>query len=190
MGKVIIISGPAGVGKNTVADQLCRQVALRRVVTATTRKARPGETDGRDYIFLSEEEFRQRLANGEFLEHAEVHGNLYGTPRDQVDEALAANEDCLLLIDVQGAMQVKAVHPDAMLIFLDAPDTGTLGERLAERSTEDEDERRRRLETAAAERQYRNQYDHSVVNDELARTVTEVRHLVTDGRRHDTGGQD
>jgi guanylate kinase len=189
-GRVIVISGPAGAGKNTVAERLCRELPLRRVITATTRSARPGEVDGRDYRFLSPEAFRRGIERNEFLEHATVHGQLYGTPRAAVEAALKGGEDCLLLIDVQGAMQVRPLVPDALLIFLDAPDTAALSQRLAGRSTETEADRQRRLETAAVERTYQGRYDHRVVNDDLARTVAEIRRIIRGGLGSPTGGID
>jgi guanylate kinase len=185
----VVISGPAGVGKNTVAERLCERLPLHRIVTATTRPPRPGEDDGRDYIFLSEDEFRRRIKAGRFLEWAAVHGQLYGTPREAVDEAFDAGQTGLLLIDVQGAMQVKEVYPDALLIFLDAPDRETLDDRLAQRSTEDEAERERRLATARVERQYRGRYDFHVVNDDLDRTVTELVSIIRAQTGQQQGGQ-
>lgn len=181
--RLIVLSGPAGVGKNTVAERLCRETGIRRAITATTRVPRPGEVDGRDYFFLTEEQFRRRVERDELLEHATVHGRLYGTPRRQVEEAMAAGESCLLVIDVQGAEQVRQQRPDALLIFLDAPDEATQTERLAGRSTEDAGERERRLATAAVERQHKDRYDCCVVNDDLDRTVAELRAVVTSDRR-------
>lgn len=182
VGGLIVLSGPAGAGKTTVAERLCRELGLRRAVTATTRAPRPGEVDGRDYFFLTEEEFERRLTRGEFLEHARVHGSLYGTPRASVEEALRAGEARLLVIDVQGAMQVQEQWPQALFIFLDAPDAA-LGDRLAGRNTESEDERRRRRTHAAAERHYKEHYDYCVVNDDLERTVAELRTLLCRARK-------
>jgi len=176
-GRLIVLSGPAGAGKTTVAERLCRETGIRRAVTATTRPPRAGEVDGRDYLFLTEDEFLRRVARGEFLEHARVHGRLYGTPRAPVEQALRAGEARLLVIDVQGAMQVKERCPDALLVFLDAPD-GALEQRLAGRGTEAEDERRRRCEIAEAERRYKEHYDHCVVNDDLDRTMAELRAIL------------
>lgn len=181
-GRLVVLSGPAGAGKSTVAERLCREAGIRRSVSATTRAPRPGEVHGRDYFFLSEDEFRRRLAHDEFLEHARVHGHLYGTPRQPIEEALRAGESRLLVIDVQGAMQVKACCPDALLVFLDAPDAA-LGERLAGRATEGVDEQRKRRATAPAERHFKEHYDHCVVNDDLERTVAELRALLSGGGR-------
>jgi guanylate kinase len=180
--RLIVLSGPAGVGKTTVAERLCARPGIARSVSATTRPPREGEVDGRDYFFLSEEEFERRIARGEFLEHARVHGHLYGTPRSPIEAALRAGESRLLVIDVQGAMQVRRARPDALLIFLDAPDAA-LDQRLAGRNTEGEAERRARRTAAATERRYRSQYDYCVANDDLERTMAELRTIVTRGRK-------
>jgi guanylate kinase len=180
-GRLIVLSGPAGAGKTTVAERLCRETGIRRSVSATTRPPRPGEVDGRDYLFLTEEEFQRRIAAGGFLEHARVHGAQYGTPRAPIEEALREGQSRLLVIDVQGAMQVKQAWPDALLLFLDAPDA-VLDLRLAGRATEDGQHRQRRLAAAAAERHYKEQYDHCVVNDGLDQAVAELRTILTRGR--------
>lgn len=191
-GRLIVLSGPAGAGKTTIARRLGQALGITRSVSATTRPPRPGEVDGRDYRFLSEEEFQRRLERGEFLEHARVHGDLYGTPRAPVEAALSAGEDRLLVIDVQGAAQVKRQRPDALLVFLDAPDSA-LAERLAGRGTESPEEQQRRLDAARAERQFKESYDYCVVNDDLDRAVGELRAILsrgqgTEGWRHTLDG--
>jgi guanylate kinase len=180
------------VGKTTVAERLCRETGIRRSVSATTRPPRPGEVDGRDYLFLTEEEFERRIAAGGFLEHARVHGAHYGTPRAPIEEALRAGQSRLLVIDVQGAMQVKRHCSEALLVFLDAPDA-VLDQRLTGRGTEDGQHRQRRLAAAEAERQYKEQYDFCVVNDGLDQAVAELRGILSHGpepgdRRHTLDG--
>lgn len=182
-GRLVVLSGPAGAGKTTVAERLCQELGLRRSVSMTTRPPRANEVDGRDYFFVAEDEFQRRLAQGEFLEHARVHGHLYGTPRAPIEEALEAGESRVLVIDVQGAMQVRERLPAALLIFLDAPDDAVLGRRLAGRRTETSAERERRLAIAVAERAFKPRYDYCVTNDDLDRTVAELRRLIPGGRK-------
>jgi len=181
-GQLIVLSGPAGAGKTTVAELLCNETGVKRSISATTRQARPGETHGRDYYFLSDAEFDERLARGELLEHATVHGHRYGTPRAPVEEALSRGESMLLVIDVQGAMQVKAAFPEALLIFLDAPDEA-LEERMARRGSETEDQRRLRRQKANLERSYKEHYDFHVVNDNLQETVARLRDIIATRRK-------
>jgi guanylate kinase len=181
-GKLIVISGPSGVGKSTI----CRQVVQKRdaflSVSATTRKPGVSETDGRDYWFIGRDEFEARIRRGEFLEYADVFGNYYGTPRPPVDEAMAAGRVVILEIDVQGGLQVKQKCPYAELIFILPPEKEDLQKRMdGRRRGEDEQNKKRRLQTAdkeiAAARQY---YDHFVVNDDLASAVQSVIDIIDD----------
>jgi len=147
-------------------------------VSATTRKMRPGEVDGRDYHFLSVDEFRRRIERGEFIEHAEVYGNLYGTLRGPLEQAIAAGQLYLLEIDVQGALQLKALGEPGQYVFIAPPDFEELRRRLIKRNTETPEVLERRLHKAADEYRERVKYDHVVVNDDLDRAVAEVRALI------------
>ncbi len=162
-----IISGPSGVGKDTIIEVLRARNPdpLRHfVVTCTTRERRPSEIDGQSYHFLSAEAFTALREHGALLEASEVHGNWYGTPRDQVVDALAGGRDAILKIDVQGARAIRQLVPDALLIFLVPPSLDELYERLAARRTESPEELRRRYEDAALELARQDDYDHVVVN--------------------------
>ena len=175
MAVLLVLSGPSGVGKGTVGRALLdRDPHLVWSVSATTRAPRSGEVDGVDYHFVSRSEFeRLRDADG-FLEWFEVYGQLKGTPRGPIESRLAAGEDVLVEIDVQGALAVSARYPDALLVFLRAPDRAVQEERLRERGSDDPEQIRRRLETAAAEERQAQAFDAIVVNDHLERAVGEV----------------
>ncbi len=182
--KVIVISGPSGVGKSTICREVVRRMAhVQQSVSMTTRAPGPGEKDGRDYWFVSREEFRQRIAAGAMLEHAEVFGNLYGTPKDKVDEALAAGRSVILAIDVQGGRQIQAIYPDAVMIFILPPDEKTLAERLGKRARDSAETVERRLNGARQEiavgKQY---YNRMVINEDLERAINEVMRIITDAR--------
>lgn len=179
-GKLVVISGPSGAGKSTVCSRLIKEPRVELSVSATTRASRPGEVDGRDYYFLSRDEFERRVQQGEFLEHAEVFGNLYGTPRRAVEEAIDQGKVVLLEIDVQGALQVMEKFPQGIFIFLEPPDVEELTRRLGNRRTETDEQMRRRLETAPREMAYRDRYTHRVVNDDLDRAVEEIRRIIFD----------
>jgi guanylate kinase len=179
----VIISGPSGVGKDTIIAAMRRlpgAAAYHYVVTCTTRAPRPGEVDGIDYRFLSAEAFaRMRDADG-FLESAEVHGNWYGTPRDSVRAALANGRHAVLKIDVQGAAMVKRDVPDALLIFLTPPSREELFTRLQARGTESDHELEIRQRNAMAELARRDDYDHVVENrtGEVDRTAARIVEIV------------
>jgi guanylate kinase len=165
---VVIISGPSGVGKDTIIDAMrARPTPHDRtyVVTCTTRQRRATEVDGRDYHFKTREEFGELRRGGGLLEAAEVHGNWYGTPRDQVVQALAAGRDAVLKIDVQGADAVRRAIPESLLVFVVPPSLEELEHRLISRSTENAEDLARRLRNAKTELARKDMYDHVVVNE-------------------------
>jgi len=147
-------------------------------VSATTRKPRPGEVDGREYFFVDREEFQRMLHDGELLEHAEYVGNCYGTPRGPIDEKTSQGCDVILDIEVQGAFQVKAKMPEAVSIFIAPPSIEELEKRLRGRSTETEEKIAGRLETAKRELRLADTYDYKVVNDDVSRAVAELLHII------------
>ena len=165
-GKLIVISGPSGVGKGTVVKELMRRhEKLRFSVSATTREIRPGEVDGVNYFFISRERFEELIAADALLEHAVYVGNYYGTPESKVNEQLEAGFDVVLEIEVQGALQVKKRRPDAILIFITAPSFEELARRLRGRGDTAEDKVLARLETAKWECTLATDYDYIVLND-------------------------
>lgn len=178
-GILFILSGPSGVGKDTVLRRaLPRLGPLRASISATTRPPRPGEADGVDYFFHTPAEFDALLAADALLEHAEVHGHRYGTPRAWVLAQLRAGADVLLEIDVQGALQVKARLPQAVLVFLAPPSWDELARRLRGRKTEDEASIARRLRNARDELARAGGYDYLIVNDRLAAAAARLRAIV------------
>jgi guanylate kinase len=180
---VVIVSGPSGVGKDTVISSLClipTDPERYFVITCTTRPRREYEVDGVHYHFLSVEEFTRRREAGGFLESNNVHGHWYGTPREQVREALAAGRDAILKIDVQGAAAVKQQVPDALLVFLVPPSLEDLFSRLQSRATETADQLDIRQRNAALELARQDDYDHVVVNEtgQVARTAAHVDQII------------
>lgn len=178
------MSSPSGAGKTTVCKKLkeCR-FNIRYSVSATTRKPRPGERNGRDYIFISAADFRRRVKEGRFLEWTNNFGDLYGTPKEPVVSAIEKGRDVMLAIDVKGAMQVKRMQRDAVLVFLVAPNFSLLKSRLKMRNTEDKRSLSVRLKTAKRELTYRRKYDHVIVNDSLANAVNRLKTIIT-AERH------
>jgi guanylate kinase len=174
-GRVFVVSGPSGAGKGTIIKRaLERRPGVLYSISATTRGPRPGERDGIDYHFISEDEFRARRRAGGFLESAMVYGRLYGTPRPPVEAALARGRDVVLELDVQGAAQVKETMPEAILIFVEPPSFADLIARLEARGTEDAEAKARRIETAYEEVKSKADYDHVIVNDDLEQAVAEL----------------
>ncbi|HEX2050046.1 MAG TPA: guanylate kinase [Actinomycetota bacterium] len=166
-GRLFVVSGPSGAGKGTVVRKaLARRPGVRLSVSATTRPPRPGERDGVEYHFVGEPEFRRMRDAGELLEWAEVYGNLYGTPRRDVDDALDAGGDVLCELDIQGAEAIRRAAPDAILVFIEPPSVDDLRTRLEDRGTEGPDERARRMAAARSELRSKALFDHVVVNDD------------------------
>ncbi|MDD5371155.1 MAG: guanylate kinase [Anaerolineaceae bacterium] len=164
---LIVISGPSGVGKDTVIKRLQeRNLPMHFVITATTRAPRAGERDGVNYFFVSPDRFREMIAHGELLEHANVYDDYKGIPKEQVRQALASGKDVILRLDVQGAATVHALCPEAVLIFLTPANEEELISRLKERESESENSLRIRLDTARQEIAHLDEFEYCVVNSQ------------------------
>jgi len=179
--KVFVITGPSGVGKGTLIQAVRDRVpGLELSVSATTRSPRPGERDGLDYHFLTHEQFRRRVAAGDFVEHADYAGNSYGTLRSELDRRRAGGVPVVLEIEVQGARQVREQMPEAVQVFISPPSRDALRARLLGRGTDSPDEVDRRLETADAELAAQPEFPHVVVNDRLEDAVEQLVEIVSD----------
>jgi guanylate kinase len=177
--KVFVITGPSGVGKGTLIRMLRERVPeLGLSTSATTREPRAGEEDGVAYHFLSRDEFARRADANEFLEHAAYSGNRYGTLRSEVERRLAAGESVVLEIEVQGARQVRAAMPEAVLVFIAPPDPEALRRRLEGRGTDSAEAITERLRTAEIELDAQQEFQHVVCNDELDRAADELERIV------------
>jgi guanylate kinase len=178
-GLLFVVSAPSATGKTTVVDRLLdRAPDLARSLSYTSRAARPAEQDGVDYNFVSREAFERLSAGGAWLEWAEVFGHFYGTRRADVERLLAAGRDVVLVIDVQGARQVRREHPEAVTVFVLPPSFAVLAERLRARSQDDDAAIRRRLATARSEVDAVDEYAYVIVNDDLDRCVEELGAIV------------
>ncbi len=176
-GKLYVLSGPSGVGKDTILAALGEiDRGFATCVTATTRAMRPGEVEGSPYTFLTRTEFEHRIASGDFLEYAEVNGgNLYGTPKSWVDKTRAAGTDAILKIDVQGGKSIRELVPDVILVFLAPPSLNELEVRLRSRGTETEEAIKIRLDDARSEIEASSGYDYIVVNDDITAAADRLR---------------
>lgn len=178
-GKIVVLSAPSGAGKTTICKEIIKRHPNARLsISATTRPRRPHETDGVDYYFMSEEEFMDKVKKGEFLEFEQVHGNWYGTLKSELDKAKDSDSILLFDIDVNGALNIKRLAPDAILIFIMPPSREELIERLKNRKTEDEETIRRRLERLPYEFEQSKKFDYVVINDELEKAVSEVEKII------------
>jgi guanylate kinase len=178
-GRLIVISAPSGAGKTSIAQAiLARNRGMRFSVSATTRPRRVTETEGKDYYFLTKEEFRRRVAAGEFAEWEEIYGEYYGTLRSEIDRAITAGESLVFDIDVKGGLSIKKLYPDALLIFVQPPSVDDLLERLRKRHTENSTTLRRRMERVPMELAMGARFDRKVFNDVLERAIEEVQDII------------
>ena len=178
-GRLFVIAAPSGAGKTSLVRALMeREPGLRFSISYTTRPRRPIEQHGRDYFFVGRDEFERMVGNGEFLEHARVFDNYYGTARRQVEAALAAGQDLILEIDWQGAAQVRAALPECVSIFILPPSRAELERRLRGRGTDAEDVIQRRLRDAAGDMGHWREFDYVVVNDDFEQALGEVQAIV------------
>jgi len=177
VGKMLVISGPSGSGKTSICRRLLEDPRVTFSVSATTRAPRPGEVDGRDYHFVTPEWFRAQIRAGNFIEHAEVYGNMYGTLRAPMEEAIARGEVYLVEIDVQGALQLKALDEPGVYVFIAPPSLEELRRRLVGRATDSPEVVERRMKKAEDELREQVKYDHVVVNEDLEQALAEVRRL-------------
>ena len=178
-GLLIVLSGPSGSGKNTVCD-MAREVMpnIWESVSMTSRKPRKGEVDGKDYYFVSEEEFEKNIEEGKMLEHAKFAGNYYGTPRESVQKQLDAGKDVLLVIEIQGALQIKEKIPQALFVFLLPPSMKELKRRLRMRKTETEEKLMERFETAYKEINELPKYNYVIVNDKADEAARKLEAII------------
>ena len=181
-GILFVASGPSGTGKTTLCQMVESRMGIAHSVSFTTRPRRGNEVEGKDYHFVDEVTFDRMIEEGAFLEWAPVHGYRYGTSLKTVQEAQGRGQDLILDLDTQGALNVKKTDPHAVLIFIDAPDA-ILEERLGKRGTEDYDKMKKRLEMARQERQVKDRYDHSVVNDSLEEAYRRLASLIEQERQ-------
>lgn len=181
-GMLVVLSGPSGSGKGTVLKEFLKDEDFGLSVSATSRKPRLGDEEGVTYFFKTREEFEEMIKNDEFFEYAQFGGNYYGTPKKYVLDQINNGKNIILEIEVQGAMQVKKAVPDAVLIFMTTPDITVLRERLEGRQTEEQEVVDQRIEIALSEIEYLNCYDYLVVNDDLEKTVEDLKTVVEKAR--------
>jgi len=180
-GLFVILSSPSGGGKTSVIRALLEQDTMnfKYSVSATTRKPRPGETDGTDYYYLSEEKFKEKIERNEFVEWEKVHNFYYGTPRDQIEGWLRNGETVLLDIDVQGGLRIKKEYPDnSITIFIAPPSLEELIKRLKNRKTDSEQEIDKRLKRVPLEMEKGEEYDYVIINDKLEETISRVNNVI------------
>ncbi len=178
-GKLFVFSAPSGTGKTTIVRHLLRELPqLKFSVSATTRKPRANETNGVDYYFISEEEFKNKIENGEFIEWGKFYDYLYGTLKHEVEKDINNGNNILLELDVKGALEIKKAYPDSVTIFIAPPSIEELISRLKKRNTETEEDFKKRIERAEMELGYKEKFDYLVVNDELEKAKKEAKEII------------
>ncbi|GAA0722743.1 guanylate kinase [Clostridium malenominatum] len=177
-GLLIVISGPSGTGKGTICKALVHRKDYFVSISATTRNPRVGEVDGESYYFLTKEDFIDRINKDDFLEHAEVYGNYYGTPKSKVLETIESGKDVILEIDIQGALKVKENYPNGVFIFILPPSMEELKNRITKRGTETEESLMTRFKCAYKEINYISKYNYAVVNDTVEEAVNKIESIV------------
>lgn len=178
-GLLFVVSGPSGAGKGTICRELAEKADIDLSVSMTTRSPRPDEIEGKNYYFVTEEEFIRTINKGGFLEYAKVYGNYYGTPREAVMDQLEKDRDVVLEIDIQGALQIKETYPKGVFIFVLPPSMQELRKRITGRGSETEDDINLRLGETLTEVSYIDKYDYCVVNDEIGEAVDRVAAIIT-----------
>lgn len=182
-GILTVISGFSGAGKGTAVSELVKRYNYSLSISATTRKPRQGEIDGKHYFFISEDEFKTKISNNGFLEYANYVSNYYGTPKSYVDECLNNGKDVILEIEVQGALRVKELCPDALLIFMVPPSAKELYNRLVSRNTEDISTIRQRMIRSSKEAEYIEDYDYLVINDNLDECIDNLHRIISSEKK-------
>jgi guanylate kinase len=184
LGQLFIISAPSGAGKTSVVKRLIKGLRNLRVsISHTTREKRPGESEGKDYFFVSVEQFKALLSNDGFIEHAQVFDNFYGTSKNHLEHLLSQGIDVILEIDWQGAQQVRQTVPESLSIFILPPSRAILEQRLQDRGQDSDDVIARRMQSAASEMSHYDEYDFIVVNDDLEQTTEAVMALIVNRGR-------
>ena len=178
-GQLFVVSGPSGAGKGTICEKLLEKgLGISLSVSMTTRHPRPGEIAGKSYYYISREEFENKIEAGGFLEHAQVYGNYYGTPKQEVLDTLKKGVDVILEIDIQGALQVKKHYPKGVFIFILPPSMTELKNRLTERGGETEEEIKRRMGEVVKEITFINEYDYYIINAKLDEAVDRAKAVI------------
>ena len=178
-GRIVVLSGPSGVGKTTICERLMASRSdLHYSISATSRSKRPVEKNGREYIFLSLEEFKEWIEQDKFVEYAHVYGNLYGTPKESLEETLEKGQHVLMDVDVQGARKLMELYKDGIFFYIIPPDIAELERRLKKRDTDKEEVIKSRLAKAIEELQYKDDYRYIIENKDLEQTVAQILNVI------------